>query len=122
MTIQQLYIFNALYLVIYAVVSLLTRATIRRVIGSFAGAAVFGVVALGMIALGEKIRLWHMAITWEPYYVFLMLIGFALGGFIYLVTWRIARRFGWGLCSATFGPSRLTGCTGPWRNAPATAL
>jgi hypothetical protein len=36
-----------------------------------------------------------MAITWEPYFLTLLLIDFALCAFIYLITWRIARRFGW---------------------------
>ena len=35
------------------------------------------------------------ALTWEPYFLTLMLINFALSAYIYLVTWRIARRFGW---------------------------
>ena len=55
---------------------------------------------------------WHMAITWEPYFLTLMLIGFAECAFIFLITWRIARRFGWrGLVvllavSAVIGPPR----------------
>ena len=36
-----------------------------------------------------------MAITWEPYFLILMLIDFTLCAFIFLITWRIARRFGW---------------------------
>ncbi len=34
--------------------------------------------ALGIIALGEEVRWWHMAITWEPHFLMLMLIGFAM--------------------------------------------
>jgi hypothetical protein len=36
------------------------------------------VVALGIIALGEKAAWWHMAITWEPYFLTLLLMDFAL--------------------------------------------
>jgi hypothetical protein len=67
---------------------------------------------LGIIRLGEKARWWHMAITWEPYYVTLLLLGFVMCAFIYLITWRIARRFGWrGLAvvmivAAVIGPPR----------------
>jgi hypothetical protein len=95
MTTQQLYLFNSLYLVVLLVVAVLTRATARRIAGAFAGGAAIGVVALGIIALGEKVGWWHMAITWEPYFLTLLLIGFAECAFIFLITWRISRRFGW---------------------------
>jgi len=32
--------------------------------------------------------------TWEPYYLTLMCIGIIPCGFVFLITWRIARRFG----------------------------
>lgn len=36
-----------------------------------------------------------MAISWQPYFLTLFLMDFAIScGFIYLITWRIARRFG----------------------------
>src|SRR5262249_18682588 len=57
--------------------------------------AASGLVALGIVALGEAAGWWHMAITWEPYFLTVMLIGFAACAFIFLITWRIARRFGW---------------------------
>jgi hypothetical protein len=53
-----------------------------------------GVVALGVIILGENVGWWHMVITWEPYQLMLLWIDFAVGGFAFLITWRIARRFG----------------------------
>ena len=31
-----------------------------------------------------------MAITWEPYFLALLLIDFALCAFVFLITWRIA--------------------------------
>ena len=112
MTAQQLHLFNAIYLVVLVVVAVLTRATVRRLAGALAGAAAFGVVALGIIALGEKAEWWHMAITWDPYFLALLLLDFTLGAFIYLLTWRVARRFGSrGLAvvvivSAVIGPAR----------------
>jgi hypothetical protein len=112
MTTQQLHLFNAIYLVVLVVVAMLTRATMRRVAGALAGAAAFGVAGLGIIALGERVGWWHMVITWEPYFIALLLIDFALCAFIYLITWRVARRFGWrGLAvvvmvSAIIGPVR----------------
>jgi hypothetical protein len=95
MTTQQIHLFNLLYVTIFVVVALFTRATARRIAGALVGGVSFGVVALSIIVLGEEEGWWHMAITWEPYFLTLLLIDFALGAFIYLVTWRIARRFGW---------------------------
>ena len=94
MTTQQIHLFNCLYLAILIVVAVLTRATARRIAGAMVGAVAFGVVAMGIIALGEQVGWWHMAITWEPYFLALLLIDFALCAFIYLITWRIGRRFG----------------------------
>ena len=78
MTTTQLHLFNVLYLVVLVVVAILTRATARRIAGALAGGAVAGVVALGIVALGEEVGWWHLAITWEPYFLTLMLIDFAL--------------------------------------------
>lgn len=112
MTRLQLHLFNCLYLAVLVAVALFTRATARRIAGALAGGAAFGVVALGIIALGEEVGWWHMAITWEPYFVTLLLLGFVMCAFIYLLTSRIARRFGWrGLAvvvivAAIIGPPR----------------
>jgi hypothetical protein len=94
MTTMQLYLFSGIYLVVTVVVAILTRATGRRIAGALAGGAAAGVVTLGIIALGERVGWWHMAITWEPYFLTLTLIGFTVCAFIFLITWRIARRFG----------------------------
>ena len=112
MTIQQLHLFNGLYLVVLVVVAILTRATRRRIAGALAGGGAAGVVVLGIIALGERVGWWHMALTWEPYFLTLMLIDLTLCAFLLLITWRIARRFsGRGLAVvlaavAVIGPPR----------------
>lgn len=103
MTKQQLYIFSCLYLALLAVVALLTRATPRRIAGALAGAAVAGVAHLGIVAIGESAGWWHLAIAWEPYFLTLMFIATIPSGFVFLLTWRIARRFGGrGLAVAVF--------------------
>jgi len=94
MTTQQLHLFNGLGLVILVVVAVLTRATARRILGAVGGATAFGIVGLGILALGENVDWWHMAITWKPYFLSLLLLDFALCAFIYLLTWRVARRVG----------------------------
>lgn len=111
-TTHQLHLFNALGFAMFLVIALFTRPTARRIAGALAGGAAFGVAALGIIALGEKAGWWHMAITWQPYFLTLLWIDFALCAYIYLVSWRIARRFGWqGLAAlaavaAVIGPIR----------------
>ena len=94
MTTQQLWLFSCLALIITTVVAVLTRATLRRIAGASAGAAVDGVAMLGIIAFCERAGWWHMAIPWEPYFLTLFLINVALCGYVFLITWRIARRFG----------------------------
>jgi hypothetical protein len=112
MTTQQLYLFNALYLVLFVVVAILTRATARRIVGAVAGGAVAGVAALGLIALGEEAGWWHMAIAWEPHFLTLFEVAMGLSGMAFLITWRVARRFGWrglavaAVVAAVLGPVR----------------
>jgi len=112
MTTTQFHLFNGVYLVVLIVVAILTRATPRRIAGALAGGVAAGVVALGIIALGEKVGWWHFVFTWEPYFLTVMLIGLPLIGFIFLITWRIARRFGWrglavvSVAVAVIGPPR----------------
>jgi hypothetical protein len=112
MTTQQLYLFGVLYLFVTALVAVLTRATPRRIAGALAGCAAAGVATLGVVALGERLGWWHRAIAWEPYFLALLLLDVTLCAFIFLITWRIARRFGWrGLAvilaiMAVIGPPR----------------
>jgi hypothetical protein len=95
MTTTQLHLFNLFYLVVTVVVAILTRATPRRIAGALAGgAAGMGIVALGLIALWERVGWWHFTIPWTPYLLTLGLIGATLSAFIFLINWRIARRFG----------------------------
>jgi len=77
-----------------------------------AGAAAVGPVALGIIAFCERAGWWHFTIKWEPYFLTLLWIEMVLCAFVFLLTWRIARRFGGrGLVVAlvvvaVFGPVR----------------
>ena len=82
------------HLIILTVVVVLTRATPRRLAGASVGAAVMGGAGLGIIAIGESAGWWHFVMTWEPYFLTLMWIGMIPCGFLFLITWRIARRFG----------------------------
>src|SRR6267142_814296 len=73
MTPLQLIVVTCAYLVELVVVVYFTRATSRRIVGAFAGGAAVGCFGMGAIALG-------LVISVTP---------------IYLITWRLARRFGW---------------------------
>ena len=112
MTEQQLYAFSALALTLSISAALLTRATLRRIVGATLGAATAGIVALVVIRLGEKAHVWHMTIDWRPYPLALLLINSALCAYVFLITWRIARRFGRrglvviGFSVAIIGPPR----------------
>jgi len=94
MTTTQLHLFNGFYLVVLAIVAILTRATPRRIEGAMAGGAAIGLLSLVIIPIGERAGWWHFALSWEPYFLTLMEIDSALTGFVFLITWRIARRFG----------------------------
>src|SRR5262245_32721322 len=112
MTTQQLHLFNGIGLAILIVVAVLRRSTALRLAGALAGGAAVGVVALGIIALGEEVGWWHMSITWEPYFLTVLWLDFVLCAYLYLITWRIARRFGWRglavvvIAAAVIGPPR----------------
>jgi hypothetical protein len=104
MTEEQLYFFSGLALAISVAVALLTRATPTRIAGAVAGAVAAGVALLAVVSLGERARVWHMAIDWRPHMLVLLLINVALCAYVFLITWRIARRFGWrGLLIVGFG-------------------
>jgi len=96
MTTQEINLYTGFYLVLLGVVIFFTRPTARRVVGALAGGGVYGLVALGEIALGESLELWKVPMERTWYYLPLMYVSLAVSlAPILLVTWRIARRFGW---------------------------
>jgi hypothetical protein len=113
MTTGQIILMIGFYLVAFVAVAYFTRARVRRILGALAGGAVFGVVALLSIALGEAQGWWHLPQGGSAHFQLLMWLGFAIsGGPTYLLLWRIVRRFGGrGLAvsvivSAIIGPPR----------------
>ena len=51
---------------------------------------------MGAIALGNALALWRVPIFWTPYFLALFYLGLTISVTpIYLVTWRLVRRFGW---------------------------
>jgi hypothetical protein len=134
MTIQQIIWITFAYAVELAGVVYVTRAMPRRVGGAVAGGAIAGLLGTGIVALGEMVGWWH----WQYPVPFTM--GFAVlfhvGTVIsltplYLVTWRVARRFGWQGLAVSFafvsiiGPPKdyvMVACFPEWgRFAPGVA-
>jgi hypothetical protein len=113
MTTRQIIIVTCAYMVALVVVVYFTRATSRRVVGALAGGAAVGCFGMGAIVLGNALGLWRVPIFWTPYFLTLFYLALAISVTpIYLVTWRVARRFGWRglavcLCVvAVIGPPR----------------
>jgi hypothetical protein len=69
---------------------------------------------LGIIAFGQWVGWWDFVMFWDqPLYLTLFLLAFAISMiWLYLMTWRVARRFGWRglavvlLLVAVIGPPR----------------
>jgi hypothetical protein len=113
MTAQQILLMTGLYLAALIAVAYFTRAPVRRVLGALAGGAVVGFVVLKVVALCEALDWWRIPSTSTPYFVPLLYFGLAISSApIYLITWRVARRFGrrgLGVCVgivAVIGPPR----------------
>jgi hypothetical protein len=96
MTTQQFVLWTFAYLFELVAVVYFTRATARRVMGALAGGAAAGLLALGAIALCEALGWWRVPFASPPYFLPLFYLGVLISLTpIYLVTWRVARRFAW---------------------------
>jgi hypothetical protein len=95
MTTRQLILITCLYLAELLIVTYFTRATARRIAGALAGGAAVGLFGMGAIVLGNALELWRVPIFWTLYFLPLFYLGLVISVTpIYLVTWRLARRFG----------------------------
>jgi hypothetical protein len=64
--------------------------------GALIGGAAVGAFGIGAIALGNELGVWRVPISWTPLFLSLFYLAFSVSAApIYLVTWRIERRFGW---------------------------
>jgi hypothetical protein len=96
MTTRQLILVICAYLVELIAVVYFTRPTSRRFVGALAGGAAVGCFGVGAIILGNAWGLWRVPISWTPSFLSLFYLGFFISASpIYLITWRLARRFGW---------------------------
>ena len=113
MTTTELMLMIGFYAAALVAAVYLTRAKARRVVAALVGGAVFGVVALLAIALGESQGWWRVYYSSAISYYALFLFGSAIACAVtYLILWRVVRRFGSGglvvcvLVAAIIGPPR----------------
>ena len=90
MTTGQMVLLVGLYLAALVAVAYLTRAKVRRIEGALAGGAVFGVVALLAVALGEARSWWRVPEANSSHFQLLLWLDVAVScAPVYLVTWRV---------------------------------
>lgn len=95
MTTVEIFLVTGLYLIASVAVAYFTRANFRRIGGAAAGGAAFGVVALLAVAFGEGQGWWRVLRTGSSKFELLMWLCVAVScAPVYLITWRLARRFG----------------------------
>jgi hypothetical protein len=110
MTTQQLILMIAVYSVVLVTVAYFTRATAPRIAGALAGGATVGFLGLMVIALVERVGWWRVSISWTPHVVSLLHLAIAIScAPIYLVTWRVARRYGWRGLAVLLGAAAVVG-------------
>jgi len=96
MTTLQIIMMACAYAVALAAAIYFTRAPSRRVVGALAGGAAAGCWGLGAIIAGEALGLWRDFLPPAHSLWVLVYLGLAISlSPIYLITWRVARRFGW---------------------------
>ena len=96
MTTQQIILWSCVYLVELVAVIYFTRATARRIVGALMGGAVAGLLTLGAISLCGSLGWWQISLASTPYFRLLFYLALSIWPApVYLVTWRVARRFGW---------------------------
>ncbi len=96
MTTQQIILWAGAYLIELVAVIYFTRSTGRRVLGALVGGGVAGLLGLGAISLCERLGWWQVLFASTPYIMTIFYLGLTISLTpIYLVTWRLVRRFGW---------------------------
>lgn len=96
MTTLQIIVMTCAYAVALAAAIYFTRAPSRRVVGALAGGAAAACLGMGAIVLGEALGVWRVPLPSTPGVLGLFYLAFAIScSPIYLITWRVARRFGW---------------------------
>ena len=95
MTMQQMLVMAVVYLAALVVVAYFTRPCVRRLAGALAAGAAVGLALLGVIPLAETLGLWRVSLSWTPAFLSLFYLAVIVSSAsIFLISWRVARRFG----------------------------
>lgn len=95
MTTQQLIVVIFVYLIALVAAVYFTRPTWRRAAGALAGGAAAGWVLLGAAALGNELGWWRAPLPTAPGALALFYFAGSVScSPMYLITWRVALRFG----------------------------
>jgi hypothetical protein len=96
MTTKEIVLWTCAYLLEFGAVIFFTRASTQRVAGALAGGASAGLLGIGAIALSDALGWWRIPFASTPSFLLLFYFGLSISLTpVYLVTWRLARRFGW---------------------------
>jgi hypothetical protein len=111
MTLQQIIVGTIVYAVALTAIVYFTRPTGRRFSGAFVGAAaVAGLGLWAIVPFGEAQGWWHVPLDSSLVYMTLLFVGTVVSTVpIFLITWRIARRFGWRGLALTFSVAAVGG-------------
>jgi hypothetical protein len=116
MSARQIIWTSCLYAVAFVFAVYFTRAGPRRVLGALFGCGIGALFLIEIIALGEEIKWWYWQFQFAScacFPVLLYIFCAVSGAPIFLITWRVGRRFGkWGLVVAIGG----AGLIGPLRD------
>jgi hypothetical protein len=86
---------TGMYLIALVAVVYFTRATARRVVGAVVGGIVAAAMLLGVMAFAERFELWHVFLALTPSSLALLYLCAVISSApIFLLTWRVGRRFG----------------------------
>ena len=95
MTTQQIIWMTFGYSIAFIAAVYFTRATARRAFGSLIGGAVAGVAFAAACLLGRAVGWWQFPLPSRAFVLALFYLGAAISlSPMYLITWRVARRFG----------------------------
>jgi hypothetical protein len=96
MTPLEIFVMSCAYAIALAATIYLTRAPSRRVVAAMAGGAAAACLGLGAMLLGQAIGIWWISLPSTPGVWALLYVGLAVSlSPLYLITWRVARSFGW---------------------------
>ena len=95
MTTRQVLLWSCAYLIEFVAVIWFTRATSRRILGALGGGVAVGCFSLVAIFGFEALGVWRIPMAPTLTFRVLFFLGLVVSAApVYLVTWRIARRFG----------------------------